>query len=80
MTTAEKIRTLQIEAGQAGDDAQVAICDIALHGSLDEDRAAKLTEADRAIVAQCDTQAKALAECLRVIADPLDDWKRRVSA
>ena len=72
--TDDQIRALRHEAGIAGDEAQIVICDIALgdyapsEGNVADDYAALRLSPGDARRLQAMTQADANAECASVIA------------
>lgn len=67
ITTAQ-ISALRLNAAEASDMLQVAICDIALHGEIDPKVDLDSASRDKLATAAW-TQDTARAECARVIAD-----------
>lgn len=65
--TDAQIRQLRLDASDAGDLLQCAICDVATHGYVED---VDLLDSERAQVAAM-TREQARAECARVIADAL---------
>lgn len=70
MTTSERIEALRIEAGQAGDSEQVALCEQALAGQADA------ASACMAVLAYIEPSAEEIALSLRALvsdAEYVDD-------